>query len=73
MVIKSKQADKSQQPQAMASETISQNSRFSQVYIQANYEADKIIQKVIKLVEDKKPRLFHDYLHNGGKILTHSA
>ena len=37
----------------MADDSILTNSKISQVYIQANYENDKVIQKVIRLVKEK--------------------
>ena len=52
-LIDNNQVDLNKQKPSMASEQITSNSRINQIYIQANYEADKTIQKVIKLVKEK--------------------
>ena len=55
-LIDNNQVDLNKQKPSMASEQITSNSRINQIYIQANYEADKTIQKVIKLVKEKHRR-----------------
>ena len=57
----------------MADDSILTNSKISQVYIQANYENDKVIQKVIRLVKEKTLQLFRVFHLVGGKNFPHSA
>ena len=49
----SKQAAKIQEGQTMAEQRNLANSKISNVYVQANCESDKTIQKVIRLVKDR--------------------
>ena len=50
----SKQVSKIQESQTMAEQRNLANSKISNVYVHANYESDKTIQKVIRLVKDRK-------------------
>ena len=52
----------------MADDSILTNSKISQVYIQANYENDKVIQKVIRLVKKKHYSYFASSTSLEGKI-----
>ena len=49
----SKQVAKLQEGQTMAEQRNLANSKISNVYVQANYESDKTIQKGIRLVKDR--------------------
>ena len=49
----SKQVEKLQKSETMAEQLDSANSKISNVYVQANYESDKTIQNIIRLVKDR--------------------
>ena len=51
---KRKQLDPSKQASKMTDESTLANSKISKVYIQANYENDKTLQKVIRPVKKQK-------------------
>ena len=56
----------------MAESTNSPNSKISSVYIKANAENDRLIQKVIRLIQNKNAAVIARLPPHGGKNLIHS-
>ena len=49
------------------------NSKINQVFVKANYENDKNIQKIIRLLKDKKSSVIARLPPRGGKNSHHLA
>ena len=49
----SKRVDKLQESETLAEQLDLANSKISKVYVQANYESEKTIQEIIRLVKDR--------------------